>query len=113
MVFSLPFGGANPLPQVLTIPAADSSTIRFSASAATSKGGSWLSVSPSGNACCYTSLPVRVSVNGSSLAAGNYTGEINIIEYANPGKSMTIPVVLNVTSSNENTSATTANGEAP
>jgi hypothetical protein len=99
--FVMPFGGANPLPQVLTIPAADSSTIRFSASAATSKGGSWLSVSPSGNACCYTSLPVRVSVNGSSLAAGNYTGEINIIEYANPGRSMTVPVNLAVVASSK------------
>jgi hypothetical protein len=99
--FVMPFGGANPLPQVLTIPAADSSTIRFSASAATSKGGNWLSVSPSGNACCYTSLPVRVSVNGSSLAAGNYTGEINIIEYANPGRSMTVPVNLAVVASSK------------
>jgi hypothetical protein len=99
--FVMPFGGANPLPQVLTIPAADSSTIRFSASAATSKGGNWLSISPSGNACCYTSLPVRVSINASSLAVGNYTGEINIIEYANPGRSMTVPVNLAVVASSK------------
>jgi hypothetical protein len=99
--FVMPFGGANPLPQVLTIPAADSSTIRFSATAATSKGGNWLSISPSGNACCYTSLPVRVSVNASSLAVGNYTGEIRIIEYANPGRSMTVPVNLAVVASSK------------
>jgi hypothetical protein len=30
------------------------------------------------------------------LAVGTYVGEINVIEFANPGKSMTIPVVLNV-----------------
>jgi hypothetical protein len=99
--FVMPFGGANPLPQVLTIPAADSSTIRFSATAATSKGGSWLSLSPSGNACCYTSLPVMVSVNASTLAAGNYTGEIAIIEYADPGRSMTVPVNLAVVASSK------------
>jgi hypothetical protein len=99
--FIMPFGGANPLPQLLTIPAADNSTIRFTATAATSKGGSWLSLSPSGTACCYTPLPVRVSVNASSLAAGYYTGEISIIEYANPGRSMTVPVYLAVVGSSK------------
>ena len=99
--FVMPFGGANPLPQVLTIPAADSSTIRFSASATTGKGGNWLSISPSGNACCYTSLPIMVSISASSLAIGNYTGEISIIEYANPGRSMTVPVNLAVVASSK------------
>jgi hypothetical protein len=28
---------------------------------------------------------------------GTYVGEIDVIEYANPGKSMTVPVILNVT----------------
>jgi len=99
--FVVPFGGANPLPQVLTIPAADSSTFRFSASATTGKGGNWLSISPSGNACCYTSLPIRVSINASSLAVGYYTGEISILEYANPGRSMTVPVNLAVVPSSK------------
>ncbi len=99
--FIMPFGGANPLPQLLTIPAADNSTFRFTATAATSKGGSWLSLSPSGTACCYTPLPIRVSVNASSLAAGYYTGEISIIEYANPGRSMTVPVYLAVVGSSK------------
>jgi hypothetical protein len=95
----MPFGGANPLPQVLTISTADSSTIRFSAGTATSKGGNWFSISPSGNACCLTSLPVTISINASSLAVGNYTGEIRIVEYANPGRSMTLPVNLAVVAS--------------
>jgi hypothetical protein len=30
------------------------------------------------------------------LAAGSYTGEVNVIEFANPGKSMTVQVNLNV-----------------
>jgi hypothetical protein len=99
--FVMPVGGANPLPQVLTIPAADSSAIRFTASAATSKGGTWLSISPSGTGCCFTSLPVSVSVNATTLAAGNYTGEISIIEFANPGRSMTVPVNLTVVASSK------------
>jgi len=99
--FVMPFGGANPLPQVLSIPASDGSAIRFNASAATSKGGGWLSISPSGNGCCFTSLPVRVSVNASSLATGNYTGEISVIEFANPGRSMTVPVNLTIVASSK------------
>jgi hypothetical protein len=99
--FVMPFGGANPLPQVLTIPASDGSTIRFTASATTGKGGSWLSISPSGGGCCNTSLPVRVSISASSLAAGNYTGEISIIEFANPGRSMLVPVSLAVVASSK------------
>ena len=99
--FVMPFGGPNPLPQVLSIPASDNSNIRFSASVATSKGGSWLGISPSGNGCCFTSLPVSVSINAGSLAVGKYTGEISIIEYANPGRSMTVPVNLAVLSSSK------------
>jgi len=99
--FVIPFGGANPLPQMLTVPAADSSTFRFSASSTTGKGGNWLSISPSGNACCYTSLPIRVSISASSLAVGYYTGEISILEYANPGRSMTVPVNLAVVASSK------------
>ncbi|MBI3478506.1 MAG: hypothetical protein HY010_22490 [Acidobacteria bacterium] len=97
--FVMPFGGPNPLPQVISIPAADNSAIRFSASAATSKGGAWLSLSTSGNGCCFTSFPERVTVNATSLPVGNYTGEISIIEFANPGRSMLVPVNLTVVSS--------------
>jgi len=99
--FVMSFGGANPLPQVISIPTNDNTSARFSASAATSKGGNWLSISPSGGGCCFTSLPIRVSINGSSLAAGNYTGEISIIEFANPGRSMTVPVNLAVLASSK------------
>jgi hypothetical protein len=99
--FIMPFGGANPLPQLITVPAADNSVIRFSTAASSSKGGAWLSISPTGTPCCYTSLPIKVSVSGSSLAAGNYTGEISITEYANPGRSMTIPVNLTVVASSK------------
>jgi len=97
--FVMKVGGPNPLPQVLTIPASDNANIRFNASAATGKGGNWLGISPAGNGCCFTPIPVRVSINASSLAVGNYTGEISIIEFANPGRSMTIPVNLTVIAS--------------
>src|SRR5262249_37356193 len=47
--YTMPFGGANPLPQILNVATIDSSTIRFSASVAVGKGGNWLSIAPSGN----------------------------------------------------------------
>ena len=99
--FVMPLGGANPLPQVLTMASTDGSNIRFSASAATGKGGSWLSISPSGNGCCYTSIPVRVSINATTLPVGTYTGQISIIEYANPGRSKVVPVNLAVVASSK------------
>ncbi|HVO60743.1 MAG TPA: hypothetical protein VMT53_07390 [Terriglobales bacterium] len=97
--FTMPFAGANPLPQIVTVATTDNSTIRFSASAATSNGGSWLSISPSGSGCCFTPLAITASVNASTLAAGTYTGEIIITEFANPGRSMVVPVNLTVAGS--------------
>lgn len=99
--FVMPFGGPNPLPQVITIPASDNSAIRLSLAATTGKGGAWLSISPTGAGCCFTSIPVRVSISAASLPAGNYTGEISVIEFANPGRSMNIPVNLAVVASSK------------
>jgi hypothetical protein len=87
--------GVNPAPQVISI-ASSSGSLRFTPIAASGKGGSWLSISPNGNGCCFTPTNVTVSVNASALTTGTYVGEINVIEFANPGKSMTVPVVLNV-----------------
>jgi hypothetical protein len=87
--------GVNPAPQVITI-ASTSTVMRFTPIAASGKGGSWLSVSPSSGGCCNTPTNVTVSANASALAAGTYVGEINVIQFANPAESMTIPVVLNI-----------------
>jgi hypothetical protein len=87
--------GTNPAPQVITI-ASTGAVMRFTPIAASGKGGNWLSISPSGTACCNTPTGLTVSANASALTPGTYVGEINVIQYANPGESMTIPVVLNV-----------------
>jgi len=93
------FGGANPLAQVLNIAVTDGATVRYSVAVATAKGASWLAISPSGNACCYTPLANTISVNAGSIAAGAYTADIIITEYANPGRAMVVPVTLTVLSS--------------
>ena len=87
--------GTNPAPQVIAIDSTGTA-LRITPIAASGKGGNWLSISPSGSGCCNTPTNITVSTNASSLSAGTYVGEINIIQYANPGQSMTIPVVLTV-----------------
>lgn len=96
---TMPFGGKNPLPQILNIASSDNSAIRFTPTASTGQGGSWLSVSPNNAGCCYSPFPITVSVNASTLAAGTYTGEITINEYANPARSINVPVTLNIVAS--------------
>src|SRR5260370_4377446 len=77
----------------------NNATVRYSASVATAKGGSWLSISPSGGGCCNTPLAIAASVNAGSLAAGTYTAEIIFTEYSNPGRSMVVPVNLTIAAS--------------
>src|SRR5258708_24130837 len=74
--FVMPFGGANPLPKILTISSSDNSAIRFTPVADTGTGGSRLSVSPASNCCCFAPYPLTVSVSASSLKVVSYFGAI-------------------------------------
>ncbi len=97
--FTMPFGGANPLPQVIVIGStgeSSSTNFNFDAVAITSKGGAWLTVSKSGVDCCTTPEALTVSVSANTLAAGTYTGEITITEYSNHDMAITIPVTLTI-----------------
>ena len=100
--FTMPFGGSNPLPQILNI-ASTGAAFNYSAAATTSKGGSWLQVSPSGVNCCITPEVMQVSVTASTLAAGVYTGEIVLTQYGaatvNNNMAITVPVTLTVAAS--------------
>ncbi len=78
--FTKAFAGAEPLPEVLTIAYTDQTSVRFSAAASTNSGGAWLSVSPSGNGCCFTPLAIQVIVAAGNLAAGTYTGQVVITD---------------------------------
>lgn len=90
LYFVKPFGGVDPLPQVLAV-ASTSTNFNFSVSASTSSGGSWLSVSPGGN-CCTTPDGVRAIVTtGVAMAAGTYSGQI---VFASGALNLTVPVTL-------------------
>lgn len=94
MSFIKPFGGANPLPQILTI-ASVGTGFNFGVAVSTSTGGSWLSVSPAG--CCYpTPQVITVVVNaGAALAAATYSGQV-VVTSSGGTVVMTIPVSFTV-----------------
>ncbi|MGJ5820665.1 beta strand repeat-containing protein, partial [Paludibaculum fermentans] len=95
--FSMPFGGANPLSQTATVNS-NGSALNFTATASAGNGGSWLSITPSGN-CCATSRVITFNVAGSPggvpVTAGVHTGQAVF----NGGTSaVTVPVTLTVQS---------------
>src|SRR5258708_789066 len=93
--FTMPFAGANPLPQIVTISSTGAS-LRFTPVASTNSGGNWLAVSPANNGCCFSPYPVTVSVSAAGLAAGSYTGQVVVTDFANASNKITIPVTLTV-----------------
>jgi hypothetical protein len=97
--FVMPVGGANPLPQVLTVPSIDGSGLNFTQAAASAN---WLTVSPCSYYSCTTPFPLTVSVvNASSFPAGTYTAQVTIYESTDPALSMTVPVTLTVISTSK------------
>ena len=97
--FTMPFGGANPLPQILSAVStgeSSGSSITFDAAAVTGNGGSWLTISKLGNACCTTPEVITVSVTANTLAAGTYTGEITFTQSTSHDMAITVPVTLTV-----------------
>ena len=94
--FTMPQGGANPLPQVLPV-VSNGTNFLFSAASYNGNGGAWLSISNKGGECCATPEAITVSVvNGSTLPAGTYTGEITFTQYSQQTIWMTVPVTLTV-----------------
>ena len=95
LVFNAQAGSTTPPPQqsfLLTSSGMDTS-VPFTAAAATSSGGNWLSVTPaSGN----TPKMLLVNVNQAGLAAGTYNGSITISSSSTTNANTVVPVVLNV-----------------
>jgi hypothetical protein len=96
--FTKPFGGADPLPQTLTI-ASTGATFNYTASVSTSTGGNWLSVdNKSWNNCTLCATPERLSVivNPSpTLAVGTYMGQV-VLTSQDGHQSLTVPVLLTI-----------------
>ncbi|HSZ64247.1 MAG TPA: hypothetical protein VK828_20790 [Terriglobales bacterium] len=96
--FTMPVGGANPLPQNITI-ATTGSSVNFYQASTTATGGNWLSTPVCNNSDYPCATPNQFAVNvqnASTLPAGTYEGEITVYEDTNPSMSLNIPVTLNV-----------------
>ena len=95
--FTMPFGGSNPLPQMLAVATAGSNFTFNAQAVGTSGGVNWLTVSPSGGECCNTPEGMEVSVvNAGTLPVGTYMGEVIFTEWPSNNRVMTVPVTLNV-----------------
>lgn len=90
--FSYQIGSADPMSQSITV--GGTSGVNFTATAATSTGGGWLSVTPSGTTPD-SSVTVSVDPKGLNLAANTYNGTITIA--ATGATSQVVNVVLTVT----------------
>jgi uncharacterized repeat protein (TIGR01451 family) len=90
--FTMPFNGANPLPQILTMASSGTAT-GFSVTAYTGNGGSWMTAAPLGD-CCATPETSTVAVSAPpALAAGTYTAEV---VFNRVGAVQVVPVSLTV-----------------
>jgi uncharacterized protein (TIGR03437 family) len=76
-----------------------SQPVTYTATAATSSGGGWLSVSQSGTLNPFQSTAAVAAVNAAGLASGTYSGTISFA--LSSGENFTVPVVLTVTSNQQ------------
>jgi hypothetical protein len=93
LLFSYEAGGAIPEAQPLSVTSEDFG-ITFTATASTTGGGNWLSVTPGSGA---TPASLSVSVNPAGLTPGTYTGSITIESPAASNGPQVAPVELTVT----------------
>ncbi|HXK05818.1 MAG TPA: hypothetical protein VMS37_25680 [Verrucomicrobiae bacterium] len=89
----------DPAPAVQSINVSGGgAALAFTATAATTSGGNWLSVSPtSGTTPTSGTAQVTVTVNTTNLNAGNFAGTVTIAGSGGAGGSTTVNVTLSVT----------------
>ncbi|HLK67398.1 MAG TPA: hypothetical protein VKU19_28375 [Bryobacteraceae bacterium] len=93
--------GQGALSQVLNVVNSGGGQIAFTASAATTSGGSWLAVSPAaGTATPSAPTALTASATPGSLAPGTYSGTITVSSAA---QSIVIPVSLSVSAPSAST----------
>ena len=83
-------------PQIKTIEASATANIAFTASAITTTGGPWLSVSPASGTAGAIAKPITVTADATNLAAGTYQGTLTLT--TSTGVITLVPVTFTVTS---------------
>jgi uncharacterized protein (TIGR03437 family) len=92
-------GGGAPLPQTITVLNSGAGALNWTASASTTTGQSWLSVSPArGTSSSTAGQPLSISANPTGLAAGAYYGLVQVTSPGVANSPQFVTVVLNVLS---------------
>jgi len=88
-------GSANPPAQTISVSIAGGGAAAFNATASTSSGGNWLSVSPTSGA---TPQNITVNINPAGLAANttSYQGSISIVVAGATNSPLILPISLTV-----------------
>lgn len=89
LTFNFTVGGTAPTAQQLNLKSTN--VVNFTVTTSTAGGGQWLSVTPSNGT---TEANISVSVNVTGLAAGTYTGTINISAPQTNNSPLAVPVTL-------------------
>ncbi len=106
LTFSAPQGGANPATQSFAVNNTGGGTLEFQSSVSTVSGGSWLSVSPStGAAPAVLTVNANLTPGGTPLAAGSYTGAVQINATGATNTPQSVRITLNVTAPSNSTIA--------
>ena len=94
LTFSYAVGASTPAAQSITVTGAGNAALSFTATASTTSGGNWLTVTPtSGN----TPASLSVTVAPSSLSAGTYSGTVVVAGSGSANGSTSVAVTLTVT----------------
>lgn len=91
LVFSYQVSDGSAPPQLLVV-SSQGGAVPFTINTTTHSGGSWLLAVGSGT----TPMTISAAVNGTALAPGTYTGEIQIKPNDPTTPALSVPVVLNV-----------------
>jgi uncharacterized protein (TIGR03437 family) len=86
--------GAGGAPQSQTVEVTAASATSFTASASTTSGGNWLSVSSTNGTASAVNTPLTVTADATKLAAGTYQGTVELITAG--GVVTQIPVAFTV-----------------
>jgi uncharacterized protein (TIGR03437 family) len=98
LVFSLT-QGAPASTQSLSLTSRNAKAINYTASASTTTGTGWLSVSPGGTVNPFQSSAATVTVTAGQLVAGTYSGTVALV--LDSGENFKVPVLLTVTGSQQ------------
>lgn len=94
LTFSAQQGSANPPAQTVALTNTGGGTLSYTATASTTSGGNWLSVTPASGAAPAT---LSVGVNLTGLAAGSYNGSVQVAASGATNTPRTLTVSLTVT----------------